>query len=128
MTNNTENIILKILEAIDYADDREVFVKEFTELVQIQAMDKLIISLPEDQQDTLKNELRTNQENLEKIGEILKSRFSMEQMQKSLEETSAKAVTEWMQAISPTLTDVQKQKLVSLSQEFNPAPPPAPAV
>lgn len=122
-----KDILLKILGAIDYADDKDAFVKEFTEVVNIQALESLISALPQDQQDTLKNELTANKDYSEKVSEILRGRFPAEQMQKSLEETMQKSVTEWMQAVNPTLNDVQRQKLLDLSQELNPTPPPAPA-
>lgn len=120
--------LLKILDAIDYADDREAFVKEFTEVVNMQAVEILISSLPQDQQDSLKTELTANEDNPEKISEILKSRFSEEQVQKSLEETTKTAVEDWMKAINPTLSDEQRQKLLDLSQELNPTPPPVSSV
>ncbi len=111
--------LLKLLDAIEYHDDKEVFVKEFTELIQIQSMDKLIMSLPQDQQDSLKSQLRDNKDDLDRIGEILKSHFTEEQMKKSLEETTRKAVGDWMQSIDSTLSDAQRQKLLNLSYELN---------
>ncbi len=126
MNTDINNVLLKILEAIDYTDDREAFVKEFTDLVQIQAMDRLINPLPQEQQDSLKVELTENKDNLDKIGEILKSRFSEEQMRKSLEETTTNAVTDWMKAIDPTLSDDQKVRLANLSLELQSASLPAP--
>ena len=88
----------------------------------------MISALPADQQETIKNELTANKDNPEKISELLKSKFSEEQMQKRLEEVSSNFLTEWMQAVNPTLTDEQRQKLVALSQEFNPTPQPSPTV
>lgn len=123
-----KEILLEILKAIDYKDDKDAFVQEFTDLVQIQAIEKLITALPQDQQEDLKSELAANKDYSEKVSEILRGRFPAEQMQKSLEETMQKSVTEWMQAVNPTLNDVQRQKLLDLSQELNPTPPPAPAV
>lgn len=126
MNSETKNTILKILEAIDYSDDKEDFVNKFIEIINIQTIESLAISLPLDQQNSLKNELTANKNNPEKVGEILKSRFSDEQTQKSLEEVSKNAVSEWMQAVSPTLSEEQRQKLLDLSKELNPTPPPAP--
>lgn len=121
--NSRNNILYTILETIDYTDDKEAFVKKFTEVVNIQAGEGLISSLPQEQQESLKNELTVNKDNSEKASEILKAHFNEEQIQKSLEETTKNAVMEWMQAVNPTLSDEQKQKLVALSQEFNPNPP-----
>lgn len=128
MDERAKNVLLKILEAIDYTDDREAFVKEFTDLVQIQAMDRLINSLSQEQQGLLKAELTENKDNLDKIGEVLKARFDEEQMRKSLEETTTNAVSDWMKAIDPTLSDDQKVRLANLSLEIQSASPPAPTV
>ena len=119
MRNNLKDTILKILEAVEYADDKEAFVKEFEELVNIQAVESLINSLPQDQKEALKIEGSANKDNSEKVSEILKSRFNEEQMQKSLEETTKSAVMEWMKTIEPTLSDQQKQNLVKLSEDLN---------
>ncbi len=118
----SKTTLLKLLEAIDYADDKEAFVKEFVGLIQIHAMDRLIMSLPEEQQSSLKSQLRDNKDDLDKIGEILKSHFSEEQMKESFEVTTQKAVMDWMQSVDPTLSDIQRQKLLNLSYELNFAP------
>ncbi len=123
MDINAKDLILKILDSIDYSDDKEVFVKEFVELVNIQVVESLINSMPQDQQEALNIELSANKENSEKISELLKSRFSEEQMQKSLEETTKKSVEDWMKAIEPTLSDQQKQNLINLSEELNTSTP-----
>ena len=115
----SKTTLLKLLDAIGYTDDKDVFVKEFVELVQIHAMDKLIISLPQDQQESLKAQLRENKDDLDKIGEILKSHFTEEQMKESFQITTQKAVRDWMQAVDPTLSEIQRQKLMNLSYELN---------
>lgn len=112
--NNDRDTVLRILEAIDYSDDKEAFVDEFLKNVQQQAFINLVQALPQDKQEEIKNEFATENP------EIVKKYFTEEQIQQSLEDTSKNAVMEWLQTINPTLADAQRQKLVDLSQELNP--------
>ena len=109
-----KNELFRILDAIGYAGDREAFVKKFNELIQLQAIDNLINSLPQDGQKVIRNELVTNKDNPEKVNETLNGHFSEKQIQQELEETFKNALTDWMQAVSPTLSDFQKHKLLAM--------------
>ncbi len=117
---NDKDILLNILEAIDYTDDKEAFIKEFIELTQIQAVNDLVNALPPEQKEAVKAELAANKDNPQKASDVLKSRFTDEQMQEALEKSSGYAMLEWMNAINPTLSDEQRQKLINLSKELLP--------
>ncbi len=75
-------------------------------------------TLPQDQQEQIKTDLSADPNNPEKIAAVVKAHFSNEQLQKALEEAAKHAVVNWMQAVEPTLSDSQKQKLVDLSDEL----------
>ncbi|HSW48399.1 MAG TPA: hypothetical protein VLG67_04965 [Candidatus Saccharimonadales bacterium] len=92
--NNIADYIIKILEAIDFADDKETFVKEFDENVKLLAFDNLLKSLPEEHQQSIKSEIFASADNLEKVGEILKANFTEEQTQKVLEDTMQKVASD----------------------------------
>jgi phage host-nuclease inhibitor protein Gam len=124
--NNYKDILLKILDAIGYADDREAFVNEFIGNVQKQAVVDLIQTLPADKQEEIKKEFSSAAGNPEKIAEVVKKYFTEDQMRKALEEASKNAVIDWMDAVKDTLSDAQRTKLIDLSGEFAPSASPAP--
>jgi hypothetical protein len=112
------DVILKILESIEYADDKEVFVNKFMNNVSLQAFVDLTQTLTQDKQEELKKAFAAAGEDAQKINDIVKSYFSKEQINSALENAAKNAVTEWMQVVDPTLSDPQRQKLIDLSQQF----------
>ena len=45
MNSDYKNILLKLLESIDYANDKEAFANQFIGFVQVQALNDLINTL-----------------------------------------------------------------------------------
>jgi hypothetical protein len=72
------DILLKILEAIDYTDNREAFVAEFLRLTYLQALTNLVKSLPFDKQTAINQELAKSADNPELIASTLKEQFSQQ--------------------------------------------------
>jgi hypothetical protein len=114
------DVILKILEAIEYVDDKEAFVKKFMNSVSLQAFIDLTQTLPQDKQEELKKAIIAAGEDAQKINDIVKNYFSEEQINNARENAAKNAVTGWMQAVDPTLSDSQRQKLIDLSKQFVP--------
>jgi len=106
-----KNILNKILEVINYSEDKNVFVSEFIKNVQLQSLIDLLKTLPADKQEEIKNQLSANPDNQEKISEILKNFFSQDQMQESLKNASKEAISKYIQSISSTLSASQKTNL-----------------
>src|SRR5476649_1245134 len=109
--NDTKAILLKILEIIGYTDDKEAFATEFTNNIQMQSILDLIETLPADQQAGVKQKLTDSANNPEAIASILKEHFTQEQLQQSLQKSAKQAFTEYIQAISTSLSTEQKQNL-----------------
>lgn len=91
MNLTDKDILLKLLDAINYTGDREAFVNQFLGLVQAQAFDDLMQSIPQ------------------------------EQKQAAYEDAAKRLMVDWIGTIDNTLEDQQKDKLVALSQEFSSA-------
>lgn len=115
--NNHKDILLKLLEAIGYKDNREAFVSEFERNIRLQSISDLIKALPSKQQEGLKRELNHNLGNPEKALEILKNEFSDSQIQDALEQTANDSITKYVQAISSTMTNSQREALVKILEE-----------
>lgn len=117
MNNNYKLILLNLLEAIDYADDKEAFVAEFMHLISTQALVNLLQTLPEDKQQEADKKIASadGQENFNKA---VSEYFTDEQVAKAVDEASQKAILEWLRSLHNTLNDEQRKKLVELSNEL----------
>jgi len=73
--DDAKSIILKILDTIDYSDDKERFADEFLQSVQLHALSNLIQSLPADRQNEIKEELTKNSNSPDVVAGVLKKIF-----------------------------------------------------
>jgi predicted solute-binding protein len=119
--NNPRDILLKILEAIDYRDNREAFADEFIQNTHLLALVNLVKSLPDEKQTEVKQQLSESQDNPEKISAILNEYFSQEELPKALENAAKDAVIRYIQTITPTLSQNQKEKLFHVMEEVRQA-------
>src|SRR5689334_1901202 len=106
--------ILQILEAIAYEDDKEVFVDRFIGVVQIDVVTDLLESLPQEQQEKIEKDFSENPDP-EQFLTLFKSLFPEEDVQKKYEEAMNQAITSWVEALQPALSDEQKEKVKALS-------------
>ena len=111
MTTSQSNVILQILDAIDYKDDKNTFVFEFVRSIYLESIFALVKSLPKDKQEIVITSIKTNTNNPEKVNEILKTTFSKEAIDKALSEQSKKMIASYLQEINDVLTDSQKKRL-----------------
>jgi len=115
----TANVLLKqILEYIDFEGDKEAFANDFLQTVEKQAILDLIESLPKAKQDELKQILSQNLQKSEGVSAVLKGYFPEQQITKALENAAKNGVSEYIQAILPTLNEEQKTKLTELAKNL----------
>jgi hypothetical protein len=119
--SNAIDILLKILEAIDYSDNREGPTDEVLKNINLLALVNLVQSLPSEKQIEVKQQLSDNQDNPEKIAALLKEHFSQQELHQALEITIKDTITQYIQTIAPTLSMAQKGKLLHVMEEFEQA-------
>jgi DNA replication protein DnaD len=115
--NNARDIILRILEAIDYSDNREAHADEILQNINLLSLVNLIQSLPSEKQTVIKQQLSENQDTPEKIAALLKEHFSQQELNTVLESTAKDLVFQYIQTIMPTLSASQKEKLQHVMEE-----------
>lgn len=111
------DILVKILDAIDFQDDKEAFVKEFLELIYAQAVTDLVATLPQTEQDEIKNAFQVEEKNAETLGAVMKAHFSHEQGEKALQEATEKTVADYLEYIDSSLSDEQREKIFALTEQ-----------
>jgi len=117
--NDSKSILLKILDTIGYADDKEAFANKFLENVHLQSLLNLIQSLPADKQNEAKQKLTENSNNPEEIASVLKEYFSQSEMQQSLQKSAQDAVNNYIQSINNSLSNEQRQNLIKVVEEVH---------
>lgn len=111
--NNIRTTLLKILEIIDYRDNKDNFVDEFLKNLQLQSFLDLMQTLPKDKQQELQKQLQSVTQ-LEELNNKINLYFNEKQLKDSLENTARTGLANYIQAIDPSLSTVQKNNLAKL--------------
>ena len=117
MNDALKQAVLQILDAIDYLEDKKAFVEDFTRITNSQALVDLVQSLPVAKQDEADKEI-AGAESQEAFQTAVHKYFTDAQVEEAIDTASQRAVSEWLKAIDTTLTDAQRQKLLSLSEDL----------
>jgi hypothetical protein len=125
--NELRGVFLKILEVINYTEDKEDFIKEFEKNIKIQTVFDLVRSLPNEKQDELKKRLIEVDDNPEKIVEILKEYFSADKIQEEIKNITKNSFSEYIETILPTLSASQTDSLQKILEEVATPPLQTPA-
>ncbi len=112
-----KDIILKILEATDYADDKTAFVNDFMRVISSQALIDLVQSLPADKQKEADKKIAAS-DSQASFAKTVSSYFSDEQVETAVDDASRRAITEWLKALNTTLNDEQRKRILVLSEEM----------
>lgn len=110
MQEDIQKILLSVLEIIDYKEDRDKYVQQFLGMSLLRALDKSLKTLPSDQKEKLKDELKADMSQ-EDIAGLIKKFSQNPDFQKILAEASAELLDEFVKAVEPTLSEDQKEKL-----------------
>lgn len=106
---NPKEIILKVLEIINYQDDKEKFANEFLGLILQNSINNLAEKLPQDKLDQLRQRLSLSKP--EKLETLLNDYFSSEELNDSVKKVSENMFKEYLEEVSPTLDEAQKENL-----------------
>jgi spermidine/putrescine-binding protein len=117
--NDAKSFMLKILDTIGYADDRENFSDEFIKNTNLQSLSNLIQTLPSDKQDEVKQKLTENSNNPEVVTSILTKYFSQPEIQQSLQKAAQDMMSDYLQSINNSLSIEQKDNLTKVFAELH---------
>ena len=123
--NDAKAILLKILDAIGYSEDKDKFATEFLQNVSLQALLDLFNTLPVDKKDQIQQQITSAANNPQAIQEALKTYFTDLQLQEAIKNSAKNAVTEYIKTVEPTLSDSQRQNLTNYFGEITKNSSPA---
>jgi hypothetical protein len=118
-----KTILLDILTAIGYNEDKEVFIEKFIKNIELQSFMDLMQGLPQNKQEELEGQLATVSNDPKKILQTSKGYFSEEQLQQTLQNVTKDAVSNYITAISDTLSDGQRENLTQILKKYSSSQP-----
>ena len=105
----TDQVLYKILEIIDYKNNKEAFVQKFLTICKQEAIYNCLDNLPQGIQEQIKKEIQNL--SVDECIKVLQKHISQEQFQKELQSTSNNTLKEYVTSIAYTLSKGQKEKL-----------------
>jgi Mg/Co/Ni transporter MgtE len=118
MNTTYQSFLTKLLEAIDFKNDKEQFVGEFIKDTQLETLLELIETLPADKQTAIKEQL-SKATKPEEITQLMNDNFTQEQLQESFTKNANEAIKGLLETLKDTFTDEQRQKVVQLLQSLS---------
>jgi hypothetical protein len=111
------------LNAIDYKEDKELFIADFLQNVQLQSLQNLLQTLPADKLQNIKLQLLASTNDQNKITEILKTSFSQDQIQHAIENAAKEGVSSYIKVIDDLLSDAQRDNLIKVLEKYSSTQP-----
>lgn len=105
-----KDTLSKILELINYQGDREKWLKEAIGILNLNTFSTLVLSLSEDEQKEIQEELK-NGDAIQNAPQVLTKRFSQDQIEAEYEKQSEKFIGKYLESVFPTLPE-DKQKAI----------------
>lgn len=109
--DDPKQIILKILEIIDYQDDKEKFTRDFLEAIHKKTISHLVGSLNEEQKISLEEKLSGVVRSPEEISKVLFEFITEDQYQMIAKKVSGEIMRNYLETIAPSLSEDQTRKL-----------------
>ena len=114
METEYRQLIVKILEVIDYSGNKEKFVEDFIVTTYFETLTTLAESLPEEKQEKLVERSAQIQNDQENVTQVLKEYFTEEQIRGAFQETGINAIKRLLDSLKSSLSDEQKQKMIEV--------------
>lgn len=117
---NPKDVLLKILEIIEYTEDKDNFTDAFLKNIYLQSVSDLASNFTQDKELEVKSKL-SQVDSPERLEEILRTHFTGEEINEALKTSSYNAIQEYIKTIDPTLSNEQKQSLRNYFQTLTPS-------
>ena len=105
-----KEILLKILELIDYSEDKEAWTVEALGVINLNTFNALVLSLSSEKQKEIENQLKIENA-IQKIPQVLNAYFTKEQIRVQFEKSSEDFLQKFLESVFPKLS-MDQQELV----------------
>lgn len=114
------DILIKILDLIDYPDDKEAYVTNFFATIQLNAFATLMDTLSLEKQKELSEKLSQEKDDQTRMTAVINEYFSHEEVMKTFEKETINEITGLLASIQPRLSTEQKESLENMMSQIFP--------
>ena len=118
---DAKTIILKILEAINYSEDRDVFANDFLINIQLEAVRNLTDKVDQSKKQEIVKKLQGAPEGKDAIM-ILEEYFTPDHVEETLKNVAEDSIQEYIKNITETLDDSQREGLINYMDSLSSSP------
>ncbi|MDD3661900.1 MAG: hypothetical protein PHG63_02430 [Candidatus Dojkabacteria bacterium] len=111
MTPTPREIILMVLDIIEYADNKELFAAEFLKAIEMKAFLDLVASIPEEKRSDFSALLSNPEPDMQELSSLLKQNFTSSEIDTAVMRAGKSIMEGYLEHIMPTLSDQQKSDL-----------------
>lgn len=108
--NYSKKFLKEVLDIVDYTDDKDMFIMEFSRLFIEQALKDYLNLLPEEQKNLLQKQLTQEKDPL-KLQSLLEPHMKTNEYQNLMQQNWEKLFQSYLETITPNLSQEQKTKL-----------------
>jgi hypothetical protein len=108
--NDLKTFLSNFLDTINYPDNKEEFINNLLSAIYLDAVDESLKTLPQEKQTEIQEKFKTVT-TPEAIQEVVSSNFDQNLFQQTLQKSSQKVFSEYLETIGDVLSVEQKTKL-----------------
>jgi len=108
--NDLKTFLSNFLDTINYPDNKEEFINKLLSAIYIDALDESLKSLPQDKQTEIQEKFKTAI-TPEAVQAVVAESFDQKVFEQTLQKSSQKLFSEYLQTIDDVLSEEQKVKL-----------------
>lgn len=116
--DDIRKVLSDIFEITGYDGDKEEFIKRYIAMIKEDAVYALIQSLPEQQFQSVAKKWDNNVDNPAALVSIINHNFKEEDIAREMKTAAEKAIQDYIRSAEKKLNATQKEKLITLSNQF----------
>ncbi|OGE44093.1 hypothetical protein A3A45_02105 [Candidatus Daviesbacteria bacterium RIFCSPLOWO2_01_FULL_36_8] len=116
--DDPREVILRVLEIIDYQDDKEKFTQDFLNAIHKKAISNCVGALSEEQKNSLETQLTGVVRSPEEVGRVLFQFITEDDYKVGAQKAAEEIMRGYLEAISSTLSENQTNKLKKYFNSF----------
>jgi len=118
MQQQPRDIMISVLNLLGFRENKEAYADEFIQICEKQALVDLLNTLSKERKEEIKQKM-VGAESVQRTQAVLSEYVSSEQYTEALEKAAGAIFVQFVQAVVPTLSQQQVNKLQAYMQSFS---------
>ena len=119
MNNDYKSLLGEMLRIVGYEGDVSMFMLDFEKKIQTETISRIIKSLPDEEKMELEKIFSIEGKDLENLPRAIKARLGEEMILGSLRDTATDFIVDYVNYITPNLSDDRRQNLTNLLHNYS---------